>query len=35
LSCSESRRAPRSDTLLMLSRMMPTVLSISCVLRQR
>lgn len=30
LSCSESRRAPRSDTLLMLSRMIPTVLSISC-----
>jgi len=30
LSCSESRRAPRSETLLMLSRMMPTVLSISC-----
>ena len=29
LSCSESRRAPRSETLLMLSRMMPTVLSIS------
>jgi hypothetical protein len=29
LSCSESKRAPRSDTLLMLSRMMPTVLSIS------
>lgn len=30
LSCRESRRAPRSETLLMLSRMMPTVLSISC-----
>jgi hypothetical protein len=30
LSCSESRRAPRSETLLMLSRMIPTVLSISC-----
>jgi hypothetical protein len=30
LSCSESRRAPRSDTLLMLSLMIPTVLSISC-----
>jgi hypothetical protein len=30
LSWSESRRAPRSDTLLMLSRMIPTVLSISC-----
>jgi hypothetical protein len=30
LSWSESRRAPRSETLLMLSRMMPTVLSISC-----
>lgn len=29
LSCSESRRAPRSETLLMLSRIMPTVLSIS------
>jgi hypothetical protein len=29
LSCRESRRAPRSETLLMLSRMMPTVLSIS------
>lgn len=29
LSWSESRRAPRSETLLMLSRMMPTVLSIS------
>lgn len=30
LSWSESRRAPRSETLLMLSRMIPTVLSISC-----
>ena len=29
LSCSESRRAPLSETLLMLSRMIPTVLSIS------
>ena len=29
LSCNESRRAPRSDTLLILSLMMPTVLSIS------
>lgn len=29
LSWSESRRAPRSETLLMLSRMIPTVLSIS------
>jgi hypothetical protein len=35
LSCSESRRAPRSETLLMLSRMMPTVLSISWSLCQR
>jgi hypothetical protein len=31
LSCSESRRAPRSETLLMLSRIIPTVLSISYV----
>jgi hypothetical protein len=30
LSCSESSRSPRSETLLMLSRMIPTVLSISC-----
>lgn len=30
LSWSESSLAPRSDTLLMLSRIMPTVLSISC-----
>ena len=29
LSCNESRRAPRSETLLILSRMIPTVLSIS------
>jgi hypothetical protein len=29
LSCRVSSRVPRSDTLLMLSRMMPTVLSIS------
>lgn len=29
LSCSESKRSPRSETLLMLSRMIPTVLSIS------
>lgn len=35
LSCSESRRAPRSETLLMLSRMMPTVLSISWCLCQQ
>lgn len=28
LSCSESRRSPRSATLVMLSRMMPTVSSI-------
>jgi hypothetical protein len=35
LSCSESRRAPRSETLLMLSRMIPTVLSISWSASQR
>lgn len=29
LSCSESSRSPRSDTLLMLSLIIPTVLSIS------
>lgn len=35
LSCRESRRAPRSETLLMLSRMIPTVLSISLGERQQ
>lgn len=35
LSCRESRRAPRSETLLMLSRMIPTVLSISLGKRQQ
>ena len=30
LSCRESSRAPRSETLLILSRIIPTVLSISC-----